>query len=526
MLRNGVVLVFLTSLGFAQGVTFDREALHAQAVRESLTPIRPGLPGKRPFWNVNARRFIWAPAFDFPALPGAERYRFTATVGKQEFSFMATKPWAPLTPIWRDLPVGNVSLVVTAIGGPEDKVLGVVGRRKFYRGATFAGPYNKPALDYVASARLGLEALMRAGYIRKWLTMDRPIEYKLYQYPAKMVSAVVRAGIMYSKLRPMPSDADVALRIARNAADYLLSISFPAGASALEYFPPTYRGGNRLDNNPIYLDVDANMLIYPAGVGGAYLDLYEVTGDSKYFLGAKRIADTYRRLQLPNGTWYLLVFNRTGLPKKPNFCHPTGIASFFRRLVDDYHLVEYRGISERAMKYLLDGPVRTFNWEGQFEDVDPSRPYRNLQKGTACSVARFLLKKGGKADLDLAEEAIRFAEDQFVVWERPFSESKSWFTPSALEQYRCYTPVNASTCDLITVYLESFKVTGDRLKLAKAISLANTLTLAQHYHGGRYPTWLNRNKKARRWINCEVKTIEVLRGLGEFLRRERAAGKL
>lgn len=38
--------------------------LHAEAVAESLIPIRPGVPGKVPSWNVKARRFTYAPAFD------------------------------------------------------------------------------------------------------------------------------------------------------------------------------------------------------------------------------------------------------------------------------------------------------------------------------------------------------------------------------------------------------------------------------------------------------------------------------
>ena len=50
------------------------EAFFAKAVAESLEPIRPGVPGKRPFWNEYSPQFKYAPSFDFKPVPGASRY--------------------------------------------------------------------------------------------------------------------------------------------------------------------------------------------------------------------------------------------------------------------------------------------------------------------------------------------------------------------------------------------------------------------------------------------------------------------
>src|SRR5438067_2333420 len=87
-----------------------------ESKRESRSPIRPGAPGKAPFWNENAKQFIWAPAFDFKPVKGAKLYRFTATSNSgKSLYFEATKPWAPLTPIWNDLPVGSIDLKVEAL---------------------------------------------------------------------------------------------------------------------------------------------------------------------------------------------------------------------------------------------------------------------------------------------------------------------------------------------------------------------------------------------------------------------------
>ena len=55
----------------------ETERLNAQAAEEYLQPIRPGYEGRNPFWNKFAKKFIYAPAFDFPEVEGAVAYKFT-----------------------------------------------------------------------------------------------------------------------------------------------------------------------------------------------------------------------------------------------------------------------------------------------------------------------------------------------------------------------------------------------------------------------------------------------------------------
>src|SRR3954470_1135740 len=124
-------LLFIFFLSFAPVMA---QGFHQQAVEESLVPIRPGVPGKKPFLNAQAKQFIWAPAFDFKAVDGANAYRFVAT-GEDgvAHSFEAAEPSAPLTPIWKDLPVGATSMKVEALDAPGGKAIGVAGERQFHR---------------------------------------------------------------------------------------------------------------------------------------------------------------------------------------------------------------------------------------------------------------------------------------------------------------------------------------------------------------------------------------------------------
>ena len=48
------------------------------AKQDYLTPVRPGEPGKSPFWNKNSRQFMYVPSFDFPLVESANFYQFPA----------------------------------------------------------------------------------------------------------------------------------------------------------------------------------------------------------------------------------------------------------------------------------------------------------------------------------------------------------------------------------------------------------------------------------------------------------------
>ena len=98
-----------------------------QALREynsEATAAHPGGVDGRPFWNVNASQFTFAPSFQFPAVPYAGKYRFTATDRNgTEHSFEANCPTASLAPIWGEIPTGFVTLKVESLATKEQLVL-------------------------------------------------------------------------------------------------------------------------------------------------------------------------------------------------------------------------------------------------------------------------------------------------------------------------------------------------------------------------------------------------------------------
>ncbi len=71
------------------------QKIRKQAVRESLIPIRPGIPNLQPIWNNHSMQFIHAPSFDFVPVAGAKKYKFTlSSSDNMKYCFIADNPWA------------------------------------------------------------------------------------------------------------------------------------------------------------------------------------------------------------------------------------------------------------------------------------------------------------------------------------------------------------------------------------------------------------------------------------------------
>jgi hypothetical protein len=196
----------------------------------------------------------------------------------------------------------------------------------------------------------------------------------------------------------------------------------------------------------------------------------------------------------------------------------------------------------------MDHPMKSFNWEAQFEDTRPRDSYRNQSHQEAVRFAGLLFRASSVHPeyLPNARELLRWAEDSFCVWDRsdpvltaswfkpnarwngndPYF-GNDWFVPCAVEQYFFYTPINSSSADFIDAFVEAFKATKDRTYLAKAVALANTLTRAQRYWGGgEIPTHLRKVQPELNWMNADLFTAMSLKRNADQLEAYSAPGAL
>ena len=486
------------------------------------TAAHPGGVDGRNFWNLNSSQFTFAPTFQFPRLPVVleQKYRYTAKdKNSKTYTFDSDSSMASLAPIWGDLPTGITTLTVEALD-KNNNVLFVVGARTFFKCDPFPGRDALPPkkLSYRECAAKSLEFVFNDHMVQHWLTHGLPqSDYPHNAYPAKTISSIIDAMVVYADT--CPENAEKAIQLARNAADYLLSLRFEEG-HPMAYLPPTYSFKN-MDFESVNKVAPAawecrntNMMIYPIHAAIAYLTFYDKTGDKKYYDAAMRIAEFYKSTVLPCGSWYLVCDCETGKPMSDNVCMDFQFISFFRSLYERTGNEEWKKLEVDHFNYILGTCLKTYNWEGQFEDVKASSNYVNLTHFTAGKIINYIANYCAD-DEKLVEEAkdlMRYIEDQFVVWGEfpvwdPNGENRLQFSPTGLEQYFCYWPIDASTTTIMTVFMDMYKLTKDRLYLEKAMALGDSYTRRQDDNGMMPTFWMDENcAEGRRnyWINCQI----------------------
>lgn len=504
------------------------------------TEIRPGGGAKdAPFWNGNARLFTYPPSFPFKEISGAASYRFEVLddVHRHHF-FDASSPQASLAPVWATLPPGFTEVRCLALDESGANV-GEAGERSFWRAAPF-DPAEYPrnaALGYRAARRKVLEHLLSWPELKQLEERGAPdaTGSNFASYPAKMQSAVIEA--MLAAAEELPDCRNRAMRIARAAANYLLSTAEPAG-TPLEAFPATYTGDGQLSGTY----AGQHMLVYPANAGAAFLSLYHVTGEDRWLEAAVAIGRTYLRLQGDDGTWPLKATARDGAPVGGNRLVPTTVIPFLDKLAAATGDSAFSAAAARAFATIERGPLADWDWEGQFEDIRPAeRRYQNLTKHMPCETALYMLARfpGDKARIAQAREILRFAEDQFVVWRPPCRADGvgpwtpiypfwSWRTPAVLEQYSCYSPIDASSAKLIRTYLALYAAEGRALDLAKARALGDSMLRNQDPSGRIRTYWIPepgdgsplegaiRLPLGGDWFNCMVADAQALGELAKY----------
>ena len=511
-------------------------------------PVRIGSTAKGiPFWNGYSTFFRYAPAFAFKSVTGAVRYRFTLTGKGGTVRFDADSPEVPLSPVWNGL--ANAQWTVLCEGlNADGKVIGKSGERTFVKTAPFTGGYAPAKRPYREAARMIYEYMTSLPAMTKLVETGVPDQtYQHNAYPSKTHAAHIGAMLYWAGFDP--ANREKAMRFARASGDYLLSQLEPADA-LLAWWPPTY-GRKPLDYDPS-IDGGKNrrsmegndpkgaakyrgqvMSLYPADVGIEFIALSKATGDGKYLEAAKGIGETYLRIRRADGTWALKYWLATGKVECENILVPTRPMVLFERLADATGDVKWRTAADACFAWLEKGPLTDWNWDGQFEDIQPLPPYQDLTKHNAIEAMFQLLKRHGDvvSARAKAREILRWSEDQFVFWEAPCAPDEEltrpggsgkrfspgrWHYPSVYEQYSCYISIDASATKLISAYLAMYRAERNPLDLAKAKALANAITQIQE-PSGRVPTFWSANSKdgwladvQYDWLNCMASCAKVL----------------
>lgn len=510
---------------------------------EELTPHFGGKEGV-PFWNVQSPQFIFVPSFLFPKIVGASKYLFTATDKNGKIhTFEADSPTAYLTPIWKNLPTGVVTLkvesldmdgVLNADSGKPNYISGV---RTFFKADPFPGRDNLPprACTYRECATKALNFVFNEPKVQSWLTDGKPpADFPLLFFTSKMVGAVIGAMLTYAKL--VPQDADKAIGIAKVGADYLMDTSY-GDEAVLSGIPRTYMYGpeKKLTNALPHKRNGLVMTIYPAQVGTKYLQLAEVTGEKKYEIAAMKIAEFYKKTVQPNGSWPLLVAPETGEIRTHKSVVAFAIAEFLSLVGKKTGDESWNKLVQNFIEYIKKTCHESFDWQAQFEDAPVSDNYSNLTHIDADDMVMYLANNyaDDPKKIKEAEYLMRFIEDQFVVWgefspwisvntTKECSDISQWHSPAGLEQYNWYVPIDGSATKIMRAFLNLYKANKNPLLMEKACALADSVTRIQNFETGMIPThWIYKdcNKKIDKWfwINCHIGVANCMFEIADFL---------
>ncbi|MFV0469252.1 MAG: hypothetical protein ACK5MK_10035 [Dysgonomonas sp.] len=479
-----------------------------------------------PLWTKYGKMFMYAPAFDFDSVKEAVEYKYKlSSASGKVFSFRAKAPNLLLSPVWEKIPEGRVVLHVIALNKFGDSIA-LAGSKNFYRSIPFQGITNSPKRPYKSAAYLTLDYIFNLPHIQKWVNSTRPdLDYIFYAYPAKIISAAIEGMLLYSEnSRTNKADSLKAMTIALNMAHHLTSIS-TSKHPLLRYFAPTYdvefyneRVKDTVQYPPVehishvykVMKKDSHKMMLLYGYEYAYmlLNLYDRTKDAKWLHIVKSIAESYKQLQLSDGSWYLNIDYQTAEPLSANKLIPGNLLMFYKKIEKEYGIVGYQDVIDKAEKWIRRNPLKTFDWEGQFEDIASyDEPYRNLTKYTPTDYAIYLLRyESSKENIAIAKELIRFSEDQFVTWGKT---EVGYHTPGVMEQYSYFAVIDASACQMIKAYLEVYKVTKEKEYYRKAETLANSITEQQQENGEIYTVW-KEDPNRQNWLNCMVYSANTL----------------
>jgi hypothetical protein len=184
-------------------------------------------------------------------------------------------------------------------------------------------------------------------------------------------------------------------------------------------------------------------------------------------------------------------------------------------------------LMKNAHAYRVRSRLESYEWEGQFEDIQLSGNFVNLTHFIAGDLIEYIKENfsNDNEKVNMAKELLRFVEDQFVAWKEfaPWSDHKpdgvKWYTPAAMEQYFWYVPIDSSTAAIINDFLCVYDITKDELLLEKACALGDSITRMQDPVSGVIPThWMKEDcteNLENFWINCHIHTGFIMMKLAK-----------
>jgi|GEM_PF-5388837 len=501
-------------------------ALAAKAKEESLQPLRPGEPGKQPFYStrpihLNSCRALHAPTIAFNEVPGAVKYRITALRGVRwhqgqpnwdekgsgSVSCELEKPWMPLTPMWKEAAAGQLFIIATGLdaAGKEIGQAEFAGKAYKYIGgdpladehwkirtgnvkrdgvqrpggkivpvtkmAAFAGPYwtpNRTAKEGALAAARAVrddDSLVDFRNLCRW----RPLASG-DNSPSPLIAAFARACVIIAVWSDNPEERRDALALAERAAWVMY-------------------GGHRGGGLPMVYKENTCLTIWS---GLAYLDVYAVGKDPRFRDAALDLAKTIAAAQDPeDGAWpgrdrrkYFESSWPGGTfgPSEARINSGEAVLWFLGRVRKELGVEEFIQNEAKANKWVQTYCLPEMFWQNVGWHSLEMIPVQDTVAPHALSYCTWQLDYADAKDKDLKQviEIARWCEERHVNWQRQADPAKApQSRPSCWGYGRAAGTGIRTAGSLVYLWTRLWQETKDPLWKAKADALAQSILVSQ-----------------------------------------------
>ena len=312
-------------------------------------------------------------------------------------------------------------------------------------------------------------------------------------YPAFHHALLIRTFIGYSKY----ANDQRSLKEAVKLADWNIAHSTPAdwpyGSLPWSTFQEKKPGGFR--------DATGLMPDKASIMGLAYLQLFEATGEKRFLQAADAIARTLVARQRHNGTWPFRVDPRTQAVIEEYTSSVIYAVRLFESLDKLNGNDRYRANRDKTWNWLVNGPIKTKEFRGFYEDIPASKDGRTNYD--CLDTIRYLL-----ANRTAENGYLEMAKDLNAWVEKTFMDKIKGFEPAEgiREQLQCNVVMGIHSLNWASMLLDLAKATGDEQLLQRACQTANYITYyLQHDNrivvGFQYNQW---------WYSCHAGPILYL----------------
>jgi hypothetical protein len=321
---------------------------------------------------------------------------------------------------------------------------------------------------------------------------------RFVSYPAFHHALMIRSLIGYSNYGNDPR----ALKQAVELADWNIAHStpgdWPYAHLPWSTFEEKKPGGFR-DKTGLMPDKAAIMAL-------AYLDLHEATGEARFFDAAVKIADTLSARQRPDGTWPFRVDPRTEKVIEEYSSSVIYSVILFERLDGTNGNDRYKAKKDLTWNWLLNGPIKTKEFRGFYEDIPPS-PKGRTNYDCLDTIRYLLANRTGE------NEYLAIAKDLNSWIEEVFLDRIEGFEPAEgiREQLQCNVVMGIHSLNWASMLLDLSEATGDEKMRQRAIQTANYITYYLQPDnrivvGFQYHQW---------WYSCHVGVVLYLLDFAE-----------